>query len=84
MYSSALDLKGTIVWNQLCSGLRADCVIRRHTNDTSDFKIDLPDARTLGQAKAILDDGSNYYGSINRDGSFVMYVARTLRHCLRY
>jgi len=47
--SNALDLKGTIVWNQLC-----------------------PDANTLGQAKAILDDGSHYYGSITRDGSFVI------------
>jgi len=31
-----------------------------------------PDAKTLGQAKAILDDGFNHYGSITRDGSFVI------------
>ncbi|KAF9786971.1 hypothetical protein BJ322DRAFT_1052986 [Thelephora terrestris] len=49
VFSNALDLKGAIVWNQLC-----------------------PDAKTLGQAKAILDDGSNYYASITRDGSFVI------------
>jgi len=49
VFSNALDLKGKVVWNQLC-----------------------PDAKTLGQAKAVLDDGSNYYGSITRDGSFVI------------
>ena len=37
----------------------------------------LLDAKTLGQAKAILDDGFNYYGSITRDGSFVMCVMPT-------
>lgn len=47
--SNALNLKGAIVWNQLC-----------------------PDAKTLGQAKATLDDGSIYYGSITRDGSFMI------------
>ncbi|KAF9654338.1 hypothetical protein BDM02DRAFT_3182146 [Thelephora ganbajun] len=49
VYSNALDLKGKVIWNQLCPG-----------------------AKTLGQAKAILDGGSNYYGSITRDGSFVI------------
>lgn len=44
------------------------------------FTIDIPDAKTLGQAKAILDDGFNYYGSITRDGSFVMCVVWDLRH----
>jgi len=48
-YSNALDLKGTVGWNQVC-----------------------PDAKALGQAKAILDDGSSHYGSITRDGSFVI------------
>jgi len=47
--SNALDLKGKIIWNQLC-----------------------PDAKTLGSAKAILDNGFNHYGSITRDGSFVI------------
>jgi hypothetical protein len=54
------------------SGVRA--------NETSNFEIGLLDAKALGQAKAILDDGSNYYGSITRDGLFKMCVARAVGH----
>lgn len=48
------------------------------TDENFNFAIDPPDAKSLGQAKAILDDGSIYYGSITRDGSFMMYVVWTL------
>ena len=76
--SNALDFKGTIIWNQLCPGSQVACLILHKTLNS--FAIDLLDAKSLGQAKAILDDGSNYYGSITRDGSFVMCVARDLGH----
>ena len=80
MCSNALDLKGTVVWNQVCPGSQITTSSVIGVNESLNFEIDLPDAKALGQAKAILDDGSSHHGSITRDGSFVMYTTRPLGH----
>lgn len=73
----AFDLKGRIVWNEVCHGTcNLHLTVFRVLLTGQGYIIGIDE---LGQAKVILDDGK-LYGGVTSSGQFVMYVRAVSEH----